>query len=73
MRDALAREGVSFTSIEDVFDDDSENQAYAVVIDGRRYPIHDTNILETWDSWTIATRRFLEIVNELLELKGSKE
>ena len=73
MQDALAHEGVSLESVEDDFDDDSEDQAYAVFIEGRRYPIHDTNILKIWSSWTIATKRFLEVVNELLESQGSNE
>jgi hypothetical protein len=69
MRDALSHEGVELHSAEDDFQDD----CYDVVIDGRVFPVHDSNILATWGSWTIATRRFLEIVNELLRTAGSDE
>ena len=42
-------------------------------INGRVYPIYDLNVLGIWDSWSIATKRYLEIVNELLEAAGSGE
>jgi hypothetical protein len=69
MRDVLAHEGVRVHSVEDDFQDDR----YEVVIDGRRYPVHDTAILATWGSWTIAAKRLLEIVNGLLGAAGSSE
>jgi hypothetical protein len=69
MQDVLSREGVSLHSVEDDFQDDR----YDVVIDGRRYAIHDTNILATWGSWTIAAKRLLDIVNGLLRTAGSSE
>jgi hypothetical protein len=69
MRDVLAHDGVQVHSVEDDFQDDR----YDVVIDGRRYPVHDTAILATWGSWTIAAKRLLEIVNGLLEAAGSRE
>jgi hypothetical protein len=69
MRDVLAQEGVLLHSVED----DVRDDRYDVVIDRRAYPIYDSNILATWDSWTIATKRLLEIVNELLRTAGSDE
>jgi hypothetical protein len=69
MQDALSCEGVLLHSIEDDFRDEQ----YDVVIDGRRYRIHDTNILATWGSWTIAAKMLLEIVSGLLRAAGSSE
>ena len=69
MRDVLNREGVLFDSIEEDFQD----EAYAVVIDGQRHLIHDASTLGTWGSWTISTKRLLEIVNGLLGQAGSSE
>jgi hypothetical protein len=69
IREILSREGVQLHSIEDDFRD----ERYDVVIDGRIYPVHDTNILVTWSSWTIAAKRFLEIVNDLLRTTDSGE
>jgi hypothetical protein len=69
MQNVLAHEGVQFYSVEDDFQDDR----YDVVIDGRRYPVHDTSILATWGSWTIAAKRLFEIVNGLLGAVGSSE
>jgi hypothetical protein len=69
MQDVLSHEGVPLHSVEDDFQDEK----YDVVIDGRRYPIHGTNILATWGSWTIAAKRLLEIVSGLLRAAGSNE
>ncbi len=69
MQDVLSREGVLLRSVEDDFQDEQ----YDVVIDGRRYRIHDTSILATWGSWTIAAKRLLEVVTELLGTAGSSE
>lgn len=69
MRNVPNREGVLFESIEDDFQD----EAYAVVIDGQRQLIHDASTLGTWDSRTVSTKRFLEIVNGLLRQAGSSE
>jgi hypothetical protein len=69
MRDALAHEGVDLTSVEDDFRDDG----YDVRINGRAYPVSRASAQGGHSSWAVATRRFMEIVNELLEAAGSKE
>jgi hypothetical protein len=69
MRDALSHEGVQLHSVKDDFRDDG----YDVVIDRRVYPIFDAEAVVTYGGWHIATKRFLEIVNELLRVAGSGE
>jgi hypothetical protein len=69
MRGVLAMEGVRFDSIEDEFDDES----YNIVIGGRRFLVHDERSLADGSGWALATRRLLEIVNELLAEAGSDE
>lgn len=69
MQAVLSYEGVLLHSVEDDFQDEK----YDVVIERRRYPIHDTNTLATWGSWTIAAKRLLEIVSGLLRAAGSDE
>lgn len=69
MRDVLALEGVVFQSVVDDFRDEQ----YDVVIDGQIYTIYDQNVLSTWNSWTIATKRALEIVSDILQSAGSGE
>jgi hypothetical protein len=67
MQEVLFREGVPLHSVEDDFQD----ERYDVVIDGRRYPIHGTNILASTSSWAIASKRLLDIVTGLLCAAGS--
>jgi hypothetical protein len=69
MQDALAHEGVYLTSVEDDFRDDG----YNVRINGRVYPVSGAEAANGLDSWAVATRRFMEIVNGILEAAGSKE
>jgi hypothetical protein len=69
MRNVLAREGVRLTGVED----DYGEQEYVVVVNGQRHPIYTSDDATTKNTWGIALKRLLEIVNGLLERAGSKE
>jgi hypothetical protein len=66
MKDVLAQEGVRLESVEDEFQDEH----YDVLVNGERFRIYgrpDENC------WAVSLKRFLEIVNGLLQRAGSKE
>jgi hypothetical protein len=69
MKDVLQAEGVRLASVEDDVDDEH----YDLLVNGKRHPIYDANLLENGLIWGVATKRFLEIVNDLLKRAGSKE
>jgi hypothetical protein len=67
MRPALEKEGVKLDSVVDDFGE----KKYEVVINGQRHLIYEGD--GGGDSWSLALRRLLEIVNGLLEGAGSSE
>jgi hypothetical protein len=67
MRPVMEREGVNLDTVVDDFGDEK----YDVVINGRRHLIYEGDGGD--DSWTLALKRLLEIVNGLLEQAGSSE
>jgi hypothetical protein len=67
MRKVLEQEGVKLDNAADDFG----NQKYEVVINGQRHLIYKGN--GDGDSWALALKRLLEIVNGLLEEAGSEE
>jgi hypothetical protein len=69
MKDVLRMNGISLDSVEDSFRDEQ----YDVFINGRRSKIYDSAMSAAGDSWGIATKRHLDIVNELLLAAGSQE
>lgn len=78
MKYVLEKEGVHLETIEDDYTrDDTKGDKYNVVINGTPYQIFTkemtAEITASGEFWTIALRRLLEIVNELLEKAGSSE
>jgi hypothetical protein len=69
MKDVLQKEGVQLRSVEE----DVQDYHYVVVVNGRRHLIYDTDILNQGNSWGVAAKRLLELVNDLLKQAGSKE
>ena len=69
MRPALEKEYVKLDSVVDDFGRDE----YAVVINGQRHLIYESQAVASTNIWSIALRRFMEIVNGLLEQAGSAE
>jgi len=69
MKDVLQKEGVTLQSVED----DPQDDRYEVVVNGRRHLIFDAGTLKPGNSWAVAAKRLLEIVNELLGEAGSEE
>jgi hypothetical protein len=69
MKEVLQVEGVGLDSVEDDFGEEQ----YDVVINGRRFKVYDSQSMATGNSWGIATKRFLDVVNELLQATGSEE
>jgi hypothetical protein len=69
MEGVLQREGVQLLAVEDGVQDWS----YDVIVNGHRHCIYDDEIMEHGNTWGVSTKRFLEIVNGLLEEAGSKE
>jgi hypothetical protein len=69
MKEVLQAEGVRLDAVKDHFEEDR----YELLINGRPYSIYDSRIADLAGSWDIATRRTLEIVNELLIAAGSCE
>jgi len=67
MKPVLEREGVKLDTVLDECGD----EMYEVVINGQRHLIYEGDGGE--DSWTLALKRLLEIVNGLLEQAGSAE
>jgi hypothetical protein len=68
MKDVLEREGVRITSVES----GNREGCYDVIINGECFPISDRSTPMSQD-WALATKRLLEIVNELLTRVGSRE
>jgi hypothetical protein len=66
MKDVLAQEGVRLESVEDDFQDDH----YDVLVNGERFLVYGTPVE---NSWAVSLKRFLEIVNGLLQRAGSRE
>jgi hypothetical protein len=66
MKEVFAQEGVQLESIEDDFQEDY----YDVLVNGERFRVYGTPV---GNSWAVSLRRFLEIVNELLQRAGSRE
>ena len=58
---------------QDSVEDEFRDAGYDVVIGGQVYPIFDGEEMASHDAWTVATKRFLEIVNELLQASQSGE
>jgi hypothetical protein len=50
-----------------------QDDRYEVVVNGRRHLIFDAGTLQDGNSWAVAAKRLLEIVNELLGDAGSEE
>jgi hypothetical protein len=69
MKDVLQREGVRLQTVAD----NPQDESYEVVVNGQPYPIYDADMLENALIWGVATKRFLEIVNGLLEGARSRE
>jgi hypothetical protein len=69
MKAVLQTVGVQLESIEDDVDD----QHYDLLVNGERHAVYDADVLANAWIWVVATKRFLEIVNELLKRVGSKE
>src|SRR5262249_14973325 len=69
MQDVLRKEGVQLQDVED----DPQPYHYEVVINGQRHLVYDAATVQNGNSWAVATRRFLEIVNGLLRRAGSEE
>lgn len=69
MKDVLQKEGVELYEIED----QPEDCHYEVVINGQKHLIYDEDMVENALIWAVATKRFLEIVNDLLKEAGSRE
>jgi len=67
MMPVLRSEGVSAAQVEDAFHEDR----YAVLVDGKEFFIHRPTSATA--SWTNATRRTLEIANEMLGVANSRE
>lgn len=68
MKDVLRLEGVTLESVED----DCDGDAYHLSINGQRVLVYDSTAAGG-EIWGIAIKRFLEIVDELLQNAGSKE
>jgi hypothetical protein len=66
MKDVLAHEGVRLESVEDDFQDDH----YDVLVNDDRFGVYSRPV---GNSWAVSLKRFLEIVNELLQRAGSRE
>jgi hypothetical protein len=69
MKDVLEREGVRFTRVET---GDVEN-VYEVFVDDECFLVDDYTSAPGARNWALATRRLLEIVNELLRRAESDE
>jgi hypothetical protein len=69
MKEVLQQEGVQLHTVED----DVQDWGYDVTVNGHRHCIYDDEIMEHGNTWGVSTKRFLEIVNNLLEQAGSKE
>jgi hypothetical protein len=66
MKEVLAQEGVRLESVEDDFGE----YHYDILVNGERYKIYDR---AGENVWSVALKRFLEVVNEFLQRAGSKE
>jgi hypothetical protein len=69
MGEVLRAEGVQLESVEDHIDD----ERYEVHINGRQHVIYHSANADVAGCWDAATRRTLEIVNQLLMGAGSRE
>ena len=68
LADVLKKIGLELQKISD---ENDEHGRYYVLIDGIEYEIYSA--LQSNNSWRLAFRRTLEVVNELLEKIGTKE
>lgn len=69
MKETLQAEGVQLDEVEDVMGDSS----YHIIANGKYYLIYNLAINGESDTWGLSLKRYLEIVNDLLQSSNSKE